>query len=134
MMQENREILFRGKRLDNNKWVEGDLEHNAQGGEYIRCRDCGAYQAYKIVPDTRGEYTGLTDKNGVKIFEGDIIAGKCGRRHSETFEIWWNGKICSFVAGRGVHTRPSMNTGTVANYEVVGNVHDNPELLKSCAI
>ncbi len=117
------EALFRGKRLDNGEWVYGDLEHNAQGEEYIRCWYCGAYQAYKIDPATRGEYTGLTDKNGMKIFEGDIIHVVIPNSNGN-FEVKF--KYGQFYIGI------NMSIAYVRNScEVICNIHDNPELLKA---
>lgn len=131
-----RDILFRGKRVDNGKWLQGSLLSFGDGGKAILpskskvflqngttticCNEC-----YEIDHTTVGRYIGVTDKNGVKIFEGDAIAFEGS---SETFEIWWSSGACGFVAGRRRRVWPNLNPGTVARCEVRGNIHDNPEL------
>lgn len=164
-----REILFRGKREDSGEWIKGLFAiHNFTGKEYysidrrekhiITYDDEWVYQPYEVDYCTIGQYTGLTDKNGKKIFKGDII------------------KICDYQIGQVVYTNGAFGIYTSSlidwdyldseietitgcdnkpyfcrndyfcsfwelmwNYnqegnscdvvEVIGNIHDNPELL-----
>ena len=126
-----REILFRGKRTGDNKWVEGNLEYHPVTKMAFIITPRHIYVDVEMVdPDTVGQYTGLTDKNVKKIFKGDILAGSCSGKSTEYFEVWWSEASCGFVAGRGERMRPNMNQATVGQYEIVGNIYDNPELLQ----
>lgn len=123
-----REILFRGKRVDNGEWIEGDLIHRQVWRSYlaiIRVRDDGFdnYTEYEVEPSTVGQYTGLTDKNGKKIFEGDIVkvADEC-----IDYAIWANGCFC--MARQMMFYEFTYQDSS--RMEVIGNVHDNLELLK----
>lgn len=115
-----REILFRGKRVDNGKWVEGNYSIDVSGRVDILPIDNLVF--FEVIPETVGQFTGLTDKNGKKIFEGDIA-----KYESKVYEIKYIEKYARFA--------PS-NESTVFmvcafnRLEVIGNVHDNPELLK----
>ena len=122
------EILFRGKRVDNGEWVYGDLRHDYDGVPCAISDCCGVNH---IIPETVGQYTGLTDKNGKMIFEGDIIAGavhwlermkngvvafRCGSFGL----IWHRGDVEQF--------NPFTSMCNV-EYEVIGTIHDNSELI-----
>ena len=123
----NREILFRGKWVDNGEWVYGYLYQDGLIG-------CNIFQtkphlaAYIVDPSTVCQFTGLTDKNGVKIFEGDIARGKYGST------VYQNEVI---FAGDGFALRHSYDQyGYCASLEehegleVIGNIFDHPELLE----
>lgn len=118
-----REILFRGKRTDNGEWVEGyyspvNIPITGNMGHFI---NVGGYRAVEIDPETVGQYIGSVDKNGKKIFEGDIV--KFGIK---TYEIKFIEKYSRF-AGTNAHCVFAsflLNTS-----EIIGNVHDNPELM-----
>lgn len=154
-----REILFRGKtpsqdeRFDDGEWVEGfytrfnEKEHRIYSG-YAET-DCGDYYPdwCNVRPETVGQYTGLTDKNGKRIFEGDII-----RFQKFKDEPLWIGVVvyenCLYIAKgvmplsyekregekaakHGFEVQVSgINKSTI---EVIGNIHDNPELMKGGA-
>lgn len=131
-----REILFRGKRMDNGEWVEGDLFHHSDGKtEMFVAKEvlfAGKYLEgiWRIVdPNTVCQYTGLTDKNGAKIFEGDVIQAEFRRFyktvtkmkgivefHNSAFSILWEDKDY----GRSF-------AGYVDDIEVIGNIYDNDE-------
>lgn len=131
-----REILFRGK-TDKGEWVKGVPFF----GEY-RCYiiedlfPCDEYECtgavnYSVIPETVGQYTGLTDKNGKRIFEGDIILGlflhSCPVNSLVAFQdgafgLLWN--------RAGAETFWAFTSICNVEYEIIGNIHDNPELLK----
>lgn len=123
-----REILFRGKMPVESKWAYGSLISEVNVFDkrlvltHIYDKDCNEIL---VDPQTVGQYTGLTDKNGMKIFEGDVIHGKLGN-----FVVRWNEYIGAFVAGVSLKIMPCLNRGTMKSYEVIGNIHDNPELIE----
>ena len=144
-----REILFRGKTLDNTNWKYGYYVKQ-YGAEQIYLPDGTdreyGFDCYHIIPETIGQYTGLTDKNGTKIFEGDIVKsvyrlkqvnGVSEReiRSSIEYGVGWAysevyGVLQRFRDGSGVALLSVMQGTNIADCEVIGNIHDNPELLK----
>lgn len=127
-----REILFRGKRLDNGEWVQGYYLQNYEGpyicfikGAYI-C-DAGALTE-PVYPETVGQYTGLTDKNGKKIFEGDVVkdAYVLGKVIYNTEQEDFDG-AASFMIDDIFDGPQSYRFWS--SVEVIGNIHDNPELI-----
>lgn len=152
-----REILFRGKRTDNGEWIYGDLMQNV---DCIKIREQEKdvkhiAKSFEIDLETVGQYTGLADKNGKRIFDGDIIrytfdspddptATENGLK-ARTGRIFWSDWRASFAVTAGRNGSASLNND-VARYvrgrqvyeyvrgantvEVIGNIHDNQELLK----
>lgn len=118
-----REILFRGKDAVNGEWITGFLVDEKHIGDFI--------VANPIIPETVGQYTGLTDRDGKKIFEGDIVRTY---RSKETFDLMmvaWDEDSASFVLTpqkRFRYYESLMNSHIYL--EVIGNIHDNPELLE----
>lgn len=115
-----REILFRGKRIDNGEWVEGMYLY-IKGHTYPSIFDMEGF-SHIIITKTVGQFTGLTDKNGKKIFEGDIL--KAGNGHIGYADFSEGG----FVLVCRCHSNLTDLYGAIQ--EVIGNVYDNPELLK----
>lgn len=118
-----REILFRGKRTDTKEWIEGvAFPHDNDKITMFRQHFVdGVLVGEEVDPETVGQFTGLIDKNGTKIFEGDIIEYE-GNRYSINYLLHYarfsavkpNTVFCVFAYQRG---------------EVIGNIYDNPELI-----
>lgn len=142
-----REILFRGKRLDTGEWVQGDLQQWLDA-VYISADNKGWYSKtnYLVNAVTVGQYTGLTDKNDAKIFEGDIVLypdcispiGDSGD-WDETSNIgaveWDKNVMCFYFSNRYSVEMGDfyIKNGCMEEVEVIGNIHDNPEFLKGGA-
>ena len=130
-----REILFRGKRIDDGKWMSGLPCNNIYGALSIQpiTEKCCAV----IRPETVGQFTGLTDKNGKKIFEGDIGkykqtdgATQNGKPITCIGKVIYNAKTASFaVESKDKVGCKYFDYFPIKDFEVIGNIHDNPELL-----
>lgn len=127
-----REILFRGKRIDNGEWIEGfysaeEYNPNIRKIEYIpRIQIIGKCVSLGVLPETVGQFTGLTDKNGKKIFEWDIT--KLG---DIIWLIEYDIKCAKFVMK--TYTENGVRSFDIIlseRCEVIGNKFDNPELKK----
>lgn len=132
-----REYLFRGKHKDNGKWIEGDLTQDRDigtayisGWDYYTDDDGLQREQFgcEVISETVGEFTGLTDKNGVKIFEGDIL-----KIAEVIFLVQWNKRTGSFCGVSEIDDVQTKHLGYVNLCEVIGNIHDNPELLKEAS-
>lgn len=122
----NREILFRGKQIDNGEWVEGYFfKWPCVSWKELSCvivpvigLEKGIAEQAIVDPTTIGQYTGLTDKNGVKIFEGDVLAIDVSKKF---VVCYGEGKF--YMDGTAILIRYS------SAFKVIGNIHDNPELI-----
>lgn len=142
-----REILFRGKRTDNGAWVEGAFclkDCESPFGEMADRPSIIKYGRpfdgywFRVDPETVGQFTGLTDKNGKKIFEGDIVHVLGNQQVEDWKNVNYIGSTAFLDAGFCVID------GTIEDHafrryklprldfdlEVIGNIHDNPELLE----
>ncbi len=128
-----REILFRGKRTDNGEWVKGFycVFNKKKHLIYTGCAEagCGNYYSVgcEVDPKTIGQYTGMDDRNDTKIFEGDIVEGnRLGGIYR--CQICYIKGLARFIGLRG--TGYTKFTYDSDGFEIIGNVYDNPELLK----
>ncbi len=143
----SREILFRGKRTDNSEWVKGNhLYDDVSGKHYIvpfgnitestkvGQDGCCYCVGFEVIPETVGQYTGLTDKNGTKIFEGDILEFTDDDGDKSLYSVEWDNEYSCWMtlAIETKKKREPMDYWDLwkEHYEVVGNIHDLPELLK----
>lgn len=117
-----RDIIFRGKRVDNGKWTEGYLFKIWNKVFLLWGMTGDSPNMEEVVPETVGQFTGLCDKNGRKIFEGDIL------------EVWENEKhkqsvVVLFEKGRFIVSHYALNLlcGRNLHSEVIGNIYDNTE-------
>ena len=141
-----RDILFRGKRTDNGEWIEGGYCHE-KVGEYltevfiVETRTDGLMAHYRVDPETVGQYTGLIDKDGKRIFEGDLCdMSILGKDHTlQKIVIRYGAFGFEPVHPNKVHPEDRGWQSFWRNehqdmwfpdfFTVIGNIHDNPELL-----
>jgi len=140
-----RDILFRAKAKHNpTLWVYGDylstITKTGEKNHYIKRAEDGLLNPIEIIPETLGEYTGLPDKNGVKVFENDIVRCKYANvpknEHIQKV-VFEGGKFVAEFSGGGCYSElyngakhlPFDKSAYMTEIEVIGNTTDSPELL-----
>lgn len=128
-----REILFRGKQKENGEWIYGGIYSN--NDEYFIINDSlpvnelgSVCNGVPINPETVGQYTGLKDKNGTMIFEGDVIP--YNEDDSINLIVEWSNDYLGYFVGLGLGETIEQPLFDFLYPEVIGNIHDNPELIK----
>lgn len=130
-----REILFRGKRLGDGEWVDGSLFIDDKGEKHEILIGYVNYRVlWEVDPDTVGQHTGLTDKNGKRIFEDDIVCicyeDSNGVKYREIRKVFYDSEDCRwYPLSWEEHCDFCDNWTEIQSLEVIGNIHDNPELI-----
>jgi len=140
-----REILFRGKRTSNGEWEYGDLWRHPYGKPDICIANPingdGTMGGRTVLPETVGQFTGLTDKNGERIYEGDILESRASENKLDwkRWKVYFEDGCFAFESYAKVvksrrRYRHEINMLCADEIElyglvVVGNIHDNPELM-----
>jgi hypothetical protein len=150
-----REILFRGKCINTGNWINGCLVNNMftysehsefKKGEKVCEIITGDYESdnweeaiqeennlVRVIPESVGQFTGLTDKNGTKVFENDIIEFQNTEGEGLIKKVWYCDKMHSVMIGNLIYstiTESGFFKPSQLIFEVIGNFNDNPELLK----
>ena len=130
-----REILFRGKRTINGDWVYGDFVHgnerkSLRDSIFVYDSETQSFNDYEINPSTIGQYTGLTDKNGKRIFEGDIVKTDKFSEPNKQYIIKYDLQFGAFIGNDRYNVYFVTFDGDSGEFEVIGNVTDNPDLLE----
>ena len=124
-----REIKFRGKRIDTGEWVYGDLLQDGDlsfiVGSLKEFMDTPVNECL-VNPETVGQYTGLKVSNGKEIYEGDIFQVKA---YEPKYEIYFNNGVFEYRQ-IGSSNRPFLLRRIYFDSYIIGNIHDNPELLE----
>lgn len=140
-----REILFRGKRLDNGKWIEGyyfkhDSVEACFSSDDPKTKHLIAFdgfcdwgfeppiEAVEVMPETVGQYIGLKDRNGKPIFEGDILDHYHQKDFSNRGVVMWDAQNARFAHELRTMS-PAFSLYSPEAWEVVGNIYDNKELI-----
>ena len=155
-----RQIIFRGKRIDNNKWTEGSLISLGDGAmitphraKLVQDGYNISTKAFEVDPETLGQSTEMHDRYNTLVFENDIVEFVGGGSTSR-YLIWWNREMSMMTAvpihgiyfnghdyGNGDYQNFNYSTfclmmqdpwGDFSDIRVIGNIHDNPELLNGC--
>ena len=131
-----REILFRGKRADNGQWVYGFYAQELQGQHYILADEGDFYDGpmltmVEIIPETVGQYTGLKDKNGVKVFDGDVVECISTWDKANMVAIFEDGEYRLVLCDKYKNYTPGSGYYSIGCFDknIIGNIHDNPELM-----
>ena len=144
-----REILFRGKRKDNGKWIIGNfVSYSDYDGDKAYLIYASNGNPNEVIPESVGQFTGLCDKNGKKIFEGDIVKNDwcfmCGNsvikfgqyKPLDMGNEYQQGHLGFYLEHIHKADKRSVRKDIVYfanNCEIIGNIHDNPEFLKGGA-
>lgn len=127
-----REILFRGKQIANGEFIEGSLTVDCHGNcciyHPLNVPIGGGFQYFDVDPNTIGQFTGMTDKHGTKIFEDDRIR-EIHKGHDRVYHVFWDEYFFAFRTKYKDITY-YLDEIVSSHCEVIGNVFENKELLK----